>query len=212
MNAARLEVVDLGIGYGDWRLDGLNLSVAAGEIIAVTGPSGCGKSTLLKTILGALPALAGVVRVEGREVTAAPIRDRGVGIVFQEPLLFPQLNVMENVAYGLRQKGAAGWQAEAERLLRLVHLPEPWDKRVDELSGGQMQRVALARALAPRPTVLLLDEPLSAVDFELRSELADEIRSLVKGSGACAIHVTHDLAEADRIADRVLRFASLHSA
>lgn len=211
MSVPRVEVVDLSIGYDDWRIDGFDLSVAPGEIVAITGPSGCGKSTLLKTILGAVPALAGRVLVDGVDLTSASIRDRGVGIVFQEPLLFPQLDVFENVAYGLRRRGDRDVRPAVEQLLELVHLPRPWDKRVDELSGGQMQRVALARALAPSPRVLLLDEPLSALDFELREALAEEIRSVVKAAGAGAIHVTHDLAEADRIADRVLRFEELHS-
>lgn len=209
MNVPRLELSDVSIGYSEWRAGGISLSLQAGELVAIVGPSGCGKSTLLKTVLGALPALSGRIKVDSTDVTNLNIKDRGIGVVFQEPLLFPQLNVFENVAFGLRQQHSKEIEAQVQQLLELVQLPKPWHKRVDELSGGQMQRVALARALAPRPAALLFDEPLSALDAELRVDLGHAIRNSVKSSAAAALYVTHDLEEAKRVCDRVLNFNDL---
>lgn len=210
----RLDVIDLSLGYeGEvfWR--GINLTVAGSEIVAILGPSGSGKSTLLTTIAGVVPAPAGTVLVEGRDVTHAPIHERGVGLIFQEPLLFPHLDVAGNIAYGLRRHG---WSKQ-DALLRAAELLEwlglgGYDlRRVDELSGGQAQRVALARALAPQPAVLGLDEPFSALDADLRQRLAVEVSDLLRESGVAAIHVTHDAQEARTIADRVIDLSSLGS-
>jgi thiamine transport system ATP-binding protein len=150
--------------------------------------------------------MAGTVLVDGVDVTHAPIHQRGVGLLFQEALLFPHLTVLDNVAYGLRRHGATRTAARerAGDLLDWLAVGEYRDRRVDELSGGQAQRVALARALAPRPSVLLLDEPFSALDADLRQRLATEVAAMLRHEGVAALHVTHDRAEAETVADRVL--------
>ena len=208
MTTSRLATVDLSIGYRD-RLVArhIDLTVAPAEIVAVLGPSGSGKSTLLTTIAGVTPALAGRVLVDGTDVTDTPIHRRGVGIIFQEPLLFPHLNVAENVAYGLRRQGSTkrAAQERAQELLDWLGLSGQEGRPVDELSGGQAQRVALARALAPRPAVLLLDEPFSALDSDLRERLAADVDEMLRREQVGAIHVTHDAAEAATMADRTIR-------
>lgn len=211
-----LEVTDLSIGHAgrdDWRIDGIALSVMPGEIVAVLGPSGCGKSTLLATIAGIMPALGGTITLEGADITMLPAHLRTVGMVFQEPLLFPHLDVAANVAYGLERHGLGRRPARerANDLLAWVELDGFGTRRVDELSGGQAQRVALARALAPEPAVMLLDEPFSALDVDLRTRLAGEVSALLRDRGLSAIHVTHDPAEAAAIADRIVQFADLHA-
>jgi len=207
VSTARLETQDLAIGYpGRPVARGVSITVAPAQILAILGPSGSGKSTLLTTIAGVTPAIAGSVVVDGRNVTTTPIHQRGVGLIFQEPLLFPHLSVLDNVLYGLRRqripRAAAGQRAE--ELLDWLDLGGYGDRSVDELSGGQAQRVALARALAPRPAVLLLDEPFSALDADLRSRLAADVAQMLRREGVSAIHVTHDAAEAEDMADAVL--------
>lgn len=208
----RLDVIDLSLGYEGqvfWR--GIDLAVAGSEIVAVLGPSGSGKSTLLSTIAGVVPAPAGQIIIDGRDMTHAPIHARGVGLIFQEPLLFPHLDVAGNIGYGLRRHGWSRADAH-ERSLELLDwlgLRGYDRRRIDELSGGQAQRVALARALAPRPAVLGLDEPFSALDSDLRRRLVIEVRDMLRGAGVAAIHVTHDAQEADVIADRVIELSSL---
>lgn len=204
-----LELRDLALGYESQIASGINLIVEPGEIVAITGPSGCGKSTLLLTVLGALPALGGSVLVNDKAVTDLPIHERGIGVVFQEPLLFPHLNVLQNVAYGLRNWSSSDAQLRTSRLMELAEITELAQRSVDQLSGGQAQRVALVRALAPSPAVLLLDEPMSALDTDLRTRLGEDIRALLKTSNTAAIYVTHDLDEAARVADRVLKFVDL---
>ena len=202
----------LAIGYpGNPVARGIDLSVEAGQILAVLGPSGSGKSTLLATIAGITPALAGQVLVDDRDVTTAPVHERRVGLIFQEPLLFPHLSVVDNVAYGLRRHGMPRTQARqrAEELLTWVDLGEYGARRPDQLSGGQAQRVALARALAPRPAVLLLDEPFSALDLDLRQRLASDVSGMLREAGVAALHVTHDPDEASAVADRVVTLADL---
>ena len=212
MTIPRLDITDLSLGY-DRKifLRGINLTVAAGEIVAILGPSGSGKSTLLSTIAGVVPADEGRILVDGRDVTHAPIHERGVGLIFQEPLLFPHLDVGRNIAYGLRRHGMnRGESAQrASELLTWLGLDGYASRRVDELSGGQAQRVALARALAPRPAVLGLDEPFSALDTELRQRLSIEVAAMIRESGVAALHVTHDPREAETVADRVVELASL---
>jgi len=203
----RLEVRELVIGHAGERYAGpLDFSLEPGEILAVVGPSGIGKSTLLSTILGSVPALSGAVMVDGADVTAEPVHRRGIGIVFQEPLLFPHLNVERNIAYGLRRRGDRG-TARVVDLLAWLDLAGLGARRVDSLSGGQAQRVALARALAPRPGVLLLDEPFSALDTDLRQRLSVEVAAMLRHEGVAAVHVTHDRDEASAMADRVLTLA-----
>jgi thiamine transport system ATP-binding protein len=206
MTTARLQTVDLSIGYpGRLVASGISLAVESGEIVAVLGPSGCGKSTLLSTIAGVVPAVSGRILVDAVDITATPIHQRGVGLIFQEPLLFPHLDVLGNVTYGLRRQRTPRLEAEqrARELLDWLHLGEYVHGSVDELSGGQAQRVALARALAPRPSVLLLDEPFSALDADLRTRLATDVAETLRAEGVAAVHVTHDPAEAEAMADRV---------
>lgn len=195
------------IGYDRALVPPIDLHVDAGRITAVLGASGSGKSTLLQTIAGVVPALAGRVLLDERDITALPIHERGVGLMFQEPLLFSHLDVVDNIAYGLRRHGLSRGQArtEASDLLTWVGLAGFEHRPVRELSGGQAQRVALARALAPRPRVMLLDEPFSALDVELRTRLAEEVPALLRERGCAVVYVTHDPDEAAAIADEVVR-------
>lgn len=205
---ARLAAESLVVGYGgEVLLPAIDLAVQPREVVAVLGPSGAGKSTLLATLAGIVPALGGRVVVDGIDVTDAPVHRRGIGMVFQEPLLFAHLDVRDNVAYGMRRAGVPRSDARvrAEELLAWVGLDDHGRRSVSTLSGGQAQRVALARALAPEPAVLLLDEPFSALDAGLRERLADEVAELLRRRGTAAIHVTHDEREAAAVADRILR-------
>jgi thiamine transport system ATP-binding protein len=203
----RLETRDLALGYeGTVFADGIDLELQPAEIVAILGPSGSGKSTLLGTIAGVVPAMSGRVLVDGVDVTDLPIHRRGIGLLFQEALLFPHLSVAGNVAYGLRRHGwtKADARLRALELLSWVDLDGYADRSVDEISGGQAQRVALARALAPQPAVLLLDEPFSALDLDLRQRLAADVARTLREQGVAALHVTHDPGEAAAVADRVV--------
>lgn len=204
-----LRLDDLAFGYGTALTDAISIDIAPREVVAILGASGSGKSTLLATIAGIVPALAGRVLVDGRDVTAVPIQERGVGIVFQEPLLFTHLDCGGNIGYGLRRHGMARAEADerATELLRWVGLDGYEHRDVRALSGGQAQRVALARALAPNPRVMLLDEPFSALDVDLRARLVREVRQLLHEQQAATLYVTHDPAEAEAMADRVIRLS-----
>ena len=186
-------------------LDGLDLDIADGEFLALLGPSGCGKTTALRAIAGFDRPDAGRVLVDGRDLTGVPASKRDMGMVFQAYSLFPNLTVAENVAFGLRvrRRARAEQAARAAELLDLVGLADRAGRYPHQLSGGQQQRVALARALAVAPTVLLLDEPLSALDARVRVQLRDEIRRLQLAEGITTLFVTHDQSEALAIADRV---------
>ncbi|PSP55003.1 ABC transporter ATP-binding protein [Halobacteriales archaeon QS_1_67_19] len=203
----------------DLRLDGLSksfggvtalrdvsLDVADGEFFTLVGPSGCGKTTTLRAIAGFESPDAGAVRFGDREMARVPPEDRDVGIVFQNYALFSHMTVGENVAYGLRFRETPGDRSKAERvaeLLELVDLPGFEDRNPDELSGGQQQRVALARALAPGPEVLLLDEPMSALDARLRQTLRTQVKAIQSELGITTVYVTHDQEEALAVSDRV---------
>jgi ABC-type Fe3+/spermidine/putrescine transport system ATPase subunit len=186
-------------------LDGVSLSVGTGELMALLGPSGCGKSTLLRVVAGLLPKDAGEVRIGGRDMDSTPARERGVGFVFQDYALFPRITVLENVAFGPRIRGVeeAGRNRQAREMLDLVGLSEEANRPVDQLSGGERQRVALARALAVEPKLLLLDEPLSALDVKVRERLRREIKAIQKKVGITAVIVTHDQEEAMELGDRI---------
>jgi putative spermidine/putrescine transport system ATP-binding protein len=192
---------------GTRALERLDLDAAPGETLAVLGPSGCGKTTALRLIAGLdFPDPGGKVLFDDEDVTALPIEKRNVGMVFQSYALFPNMNVAQNVAYGLKVRGQSGPKI-AERvaeMLALTGLRDLAGRRIDQLSGGQRQRVALARAIAPAPRILLLDEPLTALDAKLRDRLRAEIDALLRAVGITAIYVTHDQAEAMALGDRVM--------
>jgi putative spermidine/putrescine transport system ATP-binding protein len=186
-------------------LDRLDLDIAGGEFLALLGPSGCGKTTALRAIAGFERPDAGRVLLDGRDITDVPASRRDMGMVFQAYSLFPNLTVADNVAFGLRvrRRGKAEQRRRAAELLELVGLADRGGRYPHQLSGGQQQRVALARALAVAPQVLLLDEPLSALDAQVRVQLRDEIRRIQLELGITAVFVTHDQAEALSVADRV---------
>jgi iron(III) transport system ATP-binding protein len=208
-SAAVLAIEDLAVSYSGRErvLERLSLTLAHGEIGCLVGASGCGKTTLLRAVAGFLPVAAGRIVIDGVEVsrprmTAAPER-RGVGLVFQDYALFPHLTVADNVAFGLRTLRGSARDARVAEMLALVGLADAGTRFPHELSGGQQQRVALARALAPRPALLLMDEPFSSLDVELRERLGQDVRRILKASGTTAVLVTHDQQEAFAIADRV---------
>ncbi|MEW2401511.1 ABC transporter ATP-binding protein [Streptomyces sp. NPDC046862] len=187
-------------------LDAVDLGVAEHEIVCVLGPSGSGKSTLLRTVAGLQPLDAGRVSLDGRDQAGVPAHKRGVGLMFQDHQLFPQRDVGGNVAFGPRMRGESKGEraARVRELLELVGLPEAERRAVASLSGGEQQRVALARALAPRPRLLMLDEPLGQLDRSLRERLVVELRELFGELGTTVLAVTHDQGEAFALADRVV--------
>ncbi|MEG3630704.1 ABC transporter ATP-binding protein [Streptomyces poriticola] len=186
-------------------LDGLDLTVRPGEFLALLGPSGCGKTTALRMLAGFEHPDSGAVLVDGQDITRIPAHRRDAGMVFQSYSLFPHLNARDNVAFGLRMRKVPGAErrSRAEGLLELVGLADKGERFPHQLSGGQQQRIALARALALRPRVLLLDEPLSALDAKVRLSLREEIRRLQQELGITTLFVTHDQEEALSVADRV---------
>ena len=186
-------------------LDGLDLALRPGEMLALLGPSGCGKTTALRLLAGFDTPTSGQVLIGGKDVTGVPASKRDTGMVFQAYSLFPTMTAAENVAFGLRMRrtGRAERTRRAGELLELVGLGDRGGSYPHEMSGGQQQRVALARALAVSPSVLLLDEPLSALDARVRVQLRDEIRRLQLAEGITTLFVTHDQAEALAVADRV---------
>ena len=200
----RLE--DLHRTYGAVHaLDGLSLTLAPGELVALLGPSGCGKTTALRILAGLDEPTSGRVVVGGRDLTPVPANKRDMGMVFQAYSLFPHLTARANVEFGLKLRNvpAARRRARALEMLELVGLAAQADRYASQLSGGQQQRVALARALAFQPSVLLLDEPLSALDAKVRAQLRDEIRRVQLEVGTTTLFVTHDQDEALAMADRV---------
>ncbi|MBK1660438.1 ABC transporter ATP-binding protein [Paracraurococcus ruber] len=186
-------------------LDDLSLAVAKGEFVSLLGPSGCGKTTLLRCIAGLLRPDAGHISVAGRDITTLPAHRRNVGVVFQNYALFPHLTVAENIAFGLRAQGVSKSESapRVAEALALVRMTEHAGKPVTALSGGQQQRVAVARALVVRPSLLLLDEPFSALDRKLRETMQVELKHLLREVGITAIFVTHDQEEALVVSDRI---------
>jgi ABC-type Fe3+/spermidine/putrescine transport system ATPase subunit len=195
-------------GQESAALDSIDLDFAAGQFVSLLGPSGCGKTTLLRILAGFIQPTGGRVLLDGADVTDVPPNRRDTNLVFQRPTLFPHLNVAENIAFGLRLSGTP--KAEIERrvgdMLAMVRLPDFQQRRVNELSGGQMQRIALARALVNRPRVVLMDEPLSALDLAVRLELEVELRRMHRELGSTFIYVTHDQREALALSDRIVVF------
>jgi putative spermidine/putrescine transport system ATP-binding protein len=201
-----VELTDLTRVYGSVRaLDGFTLHLDPGELVALLGPSGCGKTTALRILAGLDQPTAGSVSVGGKDLTRVPANKRDMGMVFQAYSLFPHLTVRDNVAFGLKLRGRSRSQrrARAQEVLELVGLGEHGARYASQLSGGQQQRVALARALAIEPSVLLLDEPLSALDAKVRVQLREEIRRVQLEVGTTTLFVTHDQEEALAVADRV---------
>jgi spermidine/putrescine transport system ATP-binding protein len=182
-----------------------SLNIKGGEFFSILGPSGCGKTTLLRAISGFLDPSQGEIRIGGKSMVGIGPNKRPTALIFQNLALFPLMTVAENIGYGLRVRGVsrADRSAKAAELLRLVALPDQGHKRVSELSGGQKQRVAIARALAVEPQVLLLDEPLSALDLRLRQHMRNELRAIQQRVGITFIYITHDQGEALTMSDRV---------
>jgi len=201
-----LSIESLNVGYGSTRvLNDVNLDVARGELVALLGSSGCGKTTLLRSIAGFVMPESGTIKVDGRDIAPLPPEKRGTAMMFQSYALWPHMSVEENIGYGLRMRG---WKKDAiakriGEMLALLQLEGFGPRSVTQLSGGQRQRVALGRALAVDPQLLLLDEPMSNLDYKVRIELRHELRALQRRIGITAVYVTHDREEALTLADRI---------
>jgi putative spermidine/putrescine transport system ATP-binding protein len=205
--ALRLERCGKTFADGTRALEPADLDIARGETLVLLGPSGCGKTTMLRIIAGLeTPDAGGRVLFDGVDVTSVPIERREVGMVFQSYALFPNMTVAENIGYGLKIRGVGRAERDARvaELVRLTNIGGLEQRRIDQLSGGQRQRVALARAVAVRPKLLLLDEPLTALDAALRDRLRVELDKLLRALGITAIYVTHDQSEAMALGDRVV--------
>ncbi|MCE9622733.1 MAG: ABC transporter ATP-binding protein [Actinomycetia bacterium] len=202
-----LAVVDITVRFGEITvLEGMSLELAGGEVVALVGPSGVGKSTLLRVVAGLLRPDAGSVVLDGKDITALPTHQRNIGLMFQNEQLFPHMSVTDNIAFGLRMQhqSRTAIAGRVTELLQLVGLDGFGERDIDRLSGGEAKRVALARALAPKPVVLLLDEPLTGLDRELHDRLAIDLAALLRATGTTALLVTHDAEEAAVIADRTV--------
>jgi thiamine transport system ATP-binding protein len=207
-----LEVRDVSVAFdGAPVLDAVALSVARGEIVGLLGPSGSGKSTLLRVVAGIVRPDTGSVAIDDVDMSQAPTHRRSVGMVFQDEQLFPHLTVGGNVEFGLKMQGLGKIErrSRATELLALVGLDGFADRAIERLSGGEAKRVALARSLAPEPKVLLLDEPLSGLDRDLRVRLAGDLAAILRSTATTSVWVTHDADEADRVADRVVHLDDL---
>ena len=200
-----LQLQDIHKSYdGKVILDGISLDINDGEIVSILGPSGSGKTTLLNAILGLTEIDGGRIVFDGKDLTGVPMKDRGFNIVFQDYALFPNLNAYENIIYGLRNKPNISTPDEVKELIELLGLKEHLNKRIDQLSGGQKQRVALARTLVMKPKILLLDEPLSALDGVIKESIKERIQLIAKQYHLTTIIVTHDPEEALTLSDKVL--------
>ncbi len=185
-------------------LEHINLEIEDGEIVSILGPSGCGKTTLLNLILGITEIDAGKLYFNGEDITEVPMEKRGFNIVFQDYALFPNLNVYQNITYRLKNRPSISTKKEVDELIGLLGLQEHLKKRIDQLSGGQKQRVALARTMVMKPKILLLDEPLSALDGVIKESIKDRIRAIAQEYHLTTIIVTHDPEEALTLSDRVM--------
>jgi putative spermidine/putrescine transport system ATP-binding protein len=207
MDESFLEIDSVTKSFGVQKVvRGASIAVDRGEFVSFLGPSGCGKTTILRMIAGFETPSSGTIRIDGRDITALRANQRNIGMVFQSYALFPNMTVAGNIGFGLRVAGASSAEISnrVDEMLALIKLPQLADRYPWQLSGGQQQRVALARAIAPRPAVLLLDEPLSALDAKIRVTLRGEIRAIQKDLGITTIFVTHDQEEALSMSDRVM--------
>jgi putative spermidine/putrescine transport system ATP-binding protein len=205
--AVRIENCGKTFADGTRALEPATLDISRGETLVLLGPSGCGKTTMLRIIAGLeLPDPGGRVLFDGNDMTAVPIEQRNVGMVFQSYALFPNMSVADNIGYGLKIRGMARQEraARVAELVALTNITGLENRRIDQLSGGQRQRVALARAVAIRPGILLLDEPLTALDAALRDRLRGELNRLLRALGITTIYVTHDQSEAMELGDRIV--------
>lgn len=185
-------------------LTDISLNIEDGEIVSILGPSGCGKTTLLNLILGIVDSDGGQIIYNGEDITNVPMEKRGFNIVFQDYALFPNLNVYQNITYGLRNNPEISSREEVEDLIHLLGLEEHLNKRIGQLSGGQKQRVALARTMVMKPKILLLDEPLSALDGVIKESIKDRIKTIAREYNLTTIIVTHDPEEALTLSNRVM--------
>ncbi|EWY38580.1 ABC transporter ATP-binding protein [Skermanella stibiiresistens SB22] len=204
--ASSIEIAGLRKNYGSLSvLDDISVSIKAGEFLTLLGPSGSGKTTLLMTIAGFVRPNAGSIKVDGREIVTLAPHKRNIGMVFQNYALFPHMSVGENVAYPLKLRGVGRGERDdrAKRALAAVRMEQYADRRIDQLSGGQRQRVAVARAIVFEPNIILMDEPLSALDKRLREEMQVELKRLHETLGRTIVYVTHDQKEALTMSDRV---------
>ncbi len=200
-----LELRNLKKSYdGTVVLKDITLDIEDGEIVSILGPSGCGKTTLLNLILGIVDADSGSIVFDGQDLTNVPMEKRGFNIVFQDYALFPNLNVYQNITYGLRNRPEISSKEEVEELIHLLGLEEHLSKRIGQLSGGQKQRVALARTMVMKPKILLLDEPLSALDGVIKESIKDRIKTIAREYNLTTIIVTHDPEEALTLSNRVM--------
>ena len=205
--SVRIEACGKTFVDGTRALETATLDIARGETLVLLGPSGCGKTTMLRIIAGLeLPDAGGRVLFDGKDMTSVPIEQRNVGMVFQSYALFPNMSVSDNIGYGLKIRGVPDKEraARVAELVALTNISGLENRRIDQLSGGQRQRVALARAVAIRPGILLLDEPLTALDAALRDRLRGELNRLLRALGITTIYVTHDQSEAMELGDRVV--------
>jgi thiamine transport system ATP-binding protein len=186
------------------------VNVSSGSSVAILGPSGSGKTTLLRAIAGLIRIDSGSIIVDDRDVTHVPTHQRGVGLMFQDGQLFPTMNVGDNISFGLRMQktNKIERRRRVRELLTLVHLPDYSDRDITTLSGGESRRVALARAIAPTPPVLLLDEPLTGLEEDLRYDLAREISDILRATGITVVTVTHDRREAEIMADSIIELSA----
>ena len=204
--SAGIDLENVCCDFGSFRaVDHANVSIQPGEFFSFLGPSGCGKTTILRMISGFIDPTQGSIRIGGKDMRGQRPNQRPTALIFQNLALFPLMPIWENISFGLEVRGVdkATRRAKAEELLRLVDLPGAADKMVSQLSGGQKQRVAIARALAVEPQVMLLDEPLSALDLKLRQHMRAELRAIQKRTGVTFIYITHDQGEALAMSDRV---------
>ena len=206
-----LIVQDLDVSFGaNTVISNLNFEMKSGDIVAIIGPSGCGKTTLLRAISGLLKPTKGTIVLDGENIEKQPCEQREVGMLFQRPVLFPFKDVLGNILFAYKRKKDSNMD-QVHAILGELGLTGKENQAIETLSGGEAQRVVLARALLTHPRLMLLDEPLSALDVDLRRKIAHEIRSILKARGIPAIHVTHDPAEAAIIGDRILHWKDLQS-